>query len=222
MLVRKAQPADAAAIAALHIRRLSFGLLSQLGEEFVTSFYASLMDSPLGFGVVAERDGRLLGFTMGVTDWRKFSGVFLRSHIWMAVRSLALALRHGRWRRLLETRRYATATNLPPAELISVAVEPDEEGTGLAAELARGLFAEFQARGVRTFRITTASSNARSIRFYEKLGLRPQPLEMHRGEQAVLYIVSLDSEEAPRTVRGPSLVRVNQTAHQSKVDGNGN
>lgn len=204
MVVRKARLTDAPAIAALHRRRLSFGLLSQFGEEFVTRFYVSMLRSPLGFAFVAEQDGRVIGFTTGVTDWRRFSRAFLRTHLGMVARALLTVLRDGRWRRLLETLRYARATDLPPAEFVSMAVEKDFEGTGVAALLTRTLFAEFTARGITTLRITTGSANTRSMRFFEKLGLQARPLQMHPGDPAVLYIVSLDAGAAPSPAAAPA------------------
>jgi len=152
--IRRAEPADSLAIAGLHLRQIPWGLLAQLGVAFVATFYQALLASPQGFAFVAERDGRIVGFASGVLDWRGFYREFLRRHLTLAVRGFLAGFRRGRWRRLLETSRYAASGTLPPAELISIALEPEARGSGISGELVRHVLTEFAARHVLAVRVT--------------------------------------------------------------------
>lgn len=190
--IRQAGPRDAQGIAGAHCRQIPWGLLTQMGQEFVAAFYEALIRSPLGFAFVAEQDGRLVGFASGVIDWRRFFREFLRRHPRLAVTSALHSIRTGRWRRLLETSRYATTAELPQAELVSVAIEPDSRGTGVAVELVRQVLAEFGARGISSVRVTTGEGNTSANRLYERVGFRLHSRqEIHPGMRAAVYVLEL-------------------------------
>jgi ribosomal protein S18 acetylase RimI-like enzyme len=190
--IRRAVPSDAAAVAAIHCRRIPWGLLTQMGEVVVAAFYAALIDSPWGFAFVAEQGSGLVGFASGVVDWRRFYRQFLCRHPGLAAAAVLQSLRAGRWWRLLETSRYAVAADLPRAELVSVALEPETRGAGVAAALVRRVLEEFAARGVPAVRVTAGASNTPATRLYERAGFRlHRQLEMHPGVQAAVYVLSL-------------------------------
>lgn len=192
VLIRRAEAADSRAIATMHCHQIPWGLLSQCGEEFVTAFYDALIRSPLGFGLVAEQDGHLVGFTMGVVNWRRFYREFLRRHLRMAAAVVLSSLSGGRWRRFLDTSRYATSGDLPPAELISIALEAEARGTGVGAELVRRLLDEFAARDVEAVRVTAGGSNLKAQQLYERIGFRLRSnMEIHPGETAAVYVIKL-------------------------------
>jgi len=190
--IRRADPSDAPAIAALHREQIPWGLLSRLGQEFVTAFYTALVASPLGFGFVAERDGRVVGFASGVVHWRRFYREFLRGHLRLAVRAVAVGLRGARWRRLLETTRYAASGALPSAELVAIAVRPEARGGGVAAGLVAAVLREFSARAVAAVRVTAGAENLAARRLYERAGFAlHSEAEIHPGEVAAIYVMTL-------------------------------
>ena len=193
MLVRAARPGDSVRIAGLHCRQIPWGLLTQCGARFVAAFYSDLVDSPWGFAfVAAASDGALAGFASGVTEWRRFSGSFLRRHPWLAAGALAESFRRGRWRRMLETRGYMASSHLPPAELVSIAVDPRFRGHGVGAALVQRVTGEFGVRGVTSVRVTTASANVFARRLYEKQGFRLHAeVEIHCGERASIYTTTV-------------------------------
>jgi ribosomal protein S18 acetylase RimI-like enzyme len=195
--IRRAGRSDAPAIAAIHREQIPWGLLSRLGGEFVTAFYGALVESPLGFGFVAEADGRVVGFATGVVDWRRFYREFLRRHLRLAVRAFAADLRGGRWRRLLETTRYAASGALPPAELVSIAVSPEARGGGVAAGLVTRVLREFSERAVAAVRVTAGTDNAPARRLYERAGFTlHSEAEIHRGEFAAIYVTVVAQERS--------------------------
>jgi len=193
--IRLAGLRDVQGIAGIHCRRIPWGLLTQMGQEFVTAFYAALIQSPSGFAFVAEQEGRLAGFASGVVDWRRFFREFLRRHPRLAASSALRSLRSGRWRRLLETSRYAVAAALPQAELVSVAVEPDSRGAGVGAELVQQVLTEFAARGISAVRVTAGEGNAPANRLYERAGFRLHSRqEIHPGVRAAVYVLQLTDQ----------------------------
>jgi ribosomal protein S18 acetylase RimI-like enzyme len=194
--IRKASPADSATLAALHLAEIPWGLLSGMGPGFVAAFYRTLVTSDLGFAFLAEAGGHPVGYATGVVHWRRFYRAFVRHNWWLAARvMLRRVFDVRRWRRLFETTRYAAATALPDAELISISLRPEARGTGAADALVRHVLGEFARRGIREVRVTTAASNAAAARVYERTGfhlLRDE--EIHPGETARVYVISLKGE----------------------------
>lgn len=200
--IRRAAPEDSLAIAGLHVRQIPWGLLSQLGVAFVATFYRALLGSPGGFAFVAEREGRIVGFASGVLDWRVFYREFLRRHLFLALRVFSAGVRRGRWRRLLETSRYAASGALPPAELVAIALEPEARGGGISAELVRRVLEEFAARHVPAVRVTAGEENTPANQLYERMGFRLHAyMEIHPGEKAAVYVFALPPGWKPA---GPS------------------
>jgi ribosomal protein S18 acetylase RimI-like enzyme len=97
-----------------------------------------------------------------------------------------------RWRRLLETTRYATSTAVSDAELLSIALRPEARGTGAAGALVHALLDEFGRRGIRRVRVTTASENVAAARVYERTGFElVGEEEIHPGERAKIYVIAV-------------------------------
>jgi ribosomal protein S18 acetylase RimI-like enzyme len=191
--IRKASPDDSRAVAALHLAEIPWGLLTSMGPRFVEAFYKTLLGSDLGFAYLAEREGRPIGYVTGVVHWRKFYRAFLRRNLLMAARVVMRRLFDvSRWRRLLETTRYATSSAVSDAELLSIALRPEARGTGASNGLVRALLDEFARRGVRRVRVTTASDNVAAARVYERTGFElVGEEEIHPGERAKVYVITV-------------------------------
>ncbi len=195
--VRKASPADSAAIAAVHLAEIPWGLLSGMGPPFVGAFYRTLLHSPWGFAFLAERDGRPVGFATGVVHWRRFYQAFVLRNAWLAMRAVCRTILGGGLRRLFETSRYAAASSLPEAELLSIAVRPEARGTGVADALVHAVLNEFSHRGVGRVRVTTAGDNRAAVRVYERSGFTLlHRAEIHPGEHAAVYVIALGGRPA--------------------------
>jgi ribosomal protein S18 acetylase RimI-like enzyme len=192
--IRKASPDDSHAVAALHLAEIPWGLLTSMGPRFVEAFYKTLLGSDLGFAFLAETDGRPIGYVTGVVHWRRFYRMFLRRNLLMAARVVARRLFDlARWRRLLETTRYATSTAVSDAELLSIALRPEARGTGASTGLVRALLDEFARRGIRRVRVTTASENVAAARVYERTGFElVGEEEIHPGERAKIYVITVN------------------------------
>ena len=194
--VRRALQQDRGAIARLHREQIPWGLLSNLGPEFVDAFYAVLLRSTVGFGFVAEQNSRPVGFASGVVNWRRLYVEFLLRRSRIALRGAWMSLRQARLKRVLETSRYAADRDLPAAELVAIAVTPEMRGTGVAVALVDEVLNEFRSRGVRAVRVTTSAENERAGALYERSGFRMLARrEIHPGHVASVYVATLDQQD---------------------------
>lgn len=192
--IRKAQPADSAAIARLHRETIAWGLLSQLGQDVVAAFYRAVTESPVAFCYVADQDGTLQGFAAGVTAWRRLLPHVVRRTALQLVRTLPALAASGRWRKLWETTRY-TQSGLEGvhAEFLSFGVrETAQDRVWTGASLVRAVVDEFRARGTRRFRGVVWSENERAQQFFQTVGFRfVSEVEIHPGEVSRAHIVDL-------------------------------
>jgi len=193
-LVRKARPDDNRAIARLHREIISWGLLQQFGEAVVAGFYAGVTRSPAAFCFVAEEEQTIVGFAAGVCDWPQLRRAVIRQTWWPLLKALPSLIGRGRWRRLLETRRYtASGVEGVQAEFISFGVREDARGrlwTGAA--LANAVMEEFRRRSIPRIRGVVWERNQRAIRFFEAMGFRfVSEVEIHPGETSRTFVRDL-------------------------------
>lgn len=186
--VRLGLAPDAAAVAAIHSERIGEGFLVTLGPRFLTRLYRRVARSPRAVLLVAEADHRVVGFVAATTSTRQLYAEFLRRDAIPAC--LAAAPRIVRApRRVWETLRYGTSDHdLPPAEILSIAVAADSTGTGIGSALMGAVMAELVRRGVTAARVVTTVGNQAAVGMYERAGfVRHRRTEVHRGvEQEVL------------------------------------
>jgi glycosyltransferase involved in cell wall biosynthesis/ribosomal protein S18 acetylase RimI-like enzyme len=185
--VRPGTEADAGFAALLHATSIVEGFLPTLGTGFLRRLYRTVARHPGSILLVAEQDGRPVGFLAGTEDvgvlYKEFS---LRDGLvagLMAAPRLVVS-----WRKVWETLRYPVAeADHPRAELLAMAVDPIARGRGVGRRLVEELLEELSRRGVRQARVMVASNNPRAIGLYEAAGFRPAAhLELHQGTPSLL------------------------------------
>ena len=183
MSVRPAATADAPAMARLHATEIVEGFLPTLGPRFLGHLYRRVVRSPSSFAFVAHDGAAVVGFAAGTENLRALYRSFLL-HDGPAV-VLAAGPRIARsWRRVMETLRYPAreGADLPPAELIAIAVGHEARGRGLGRELVAAVTAEFARRGVTAARVVTGADNEAALGLYRACGFRTAAtLHVHRG-----------------------------------------
>ncbi len=178
-LVRLA-PEHASDAARLHILGQPGAFLTSLGADVLTVLYRTLPQSPAGFGFAAidpAHPQRLLGFVsattsvgalfveMGTRRLPAFLPPLLRRFVAdpsLAVRALQTVL----YPLLHSTPSGAT----PPAELLSIMVEPELRSAGVGALLVTVLLAECERRSIAALDVTVDAANAGAQRFYVRHG----------------------------------------------------
>jgi ribosomal protein S18 acetylase RimI-like enzyme len=191
MTIRAGTRADAATVARLHASAIHEGFLPTLGPAFLTTLYRRIVRHPGSFLLVAEGGDGVDGFIAGTDDvGALYKSFAVRDGV---VAGLVAAPRIVRsWRRVWETVRYpAGEHDLPPAELLAVAVDPSARGQGLGRELVGALQAEFTQRHVAAARVTVAANNDNAIALYERCGFRRAAhIEVHEGTPSEVLVWS--------------------------------
>jgi ribosomal protein S18 acetylase RimI-like enzyme len=86
---------------------------------------------------------------------------------------------------VLETLRYGTAAHngdLPPAEVLAVAVDEGARGRGIGLTLVSSALDEMRRRGIDGARVVTVAGNDAALHMYVAAGFeRHSRTEVHRG-----------------------------------------
>jgi ribosomal protein S18 acetylase RimI-like enzyme len=169
-------PNHAADAARLHIAGQPGTFLTALGPDVLSALYQALPRTSAGFGFAAADDtGTLLGFISATTGVGKLFveigttglGLLLPpligqlarrpALIWRSVQTVAYPLLAG-----------GSESGSPPAELLSIMVEPSQRSQGIGAQLLAALVGACQERAIPLLDVTVDASNEGAQRFYRR------------------------------------------------------
>jgi len=186
------EPVDVDFAAQLHATFFPDGFFARLGRAFLVRYYRSFLDSPTATAVVAERDGVLCGYLVGMLDPSAHRREALRRHgLRLALVALtALAVRPRLAKDFLRTRlrRYGRALLrqlradpaqgggsglAAPAVLSHVAVPESFRGAGVGTVLVEHFLASARAAGRESACLVTLSGDVGAGAFYTRLGWTP-------------------------------------------------
>ena len=172
MNLRSAENLDLAGVAALHKRQFSDHFLGQYSECVLDYFYAALLGSSIF--LIAEEEGRLLGFVVG-GDGAALGAAKRRFAVRVTVRAaLETVVRPRLWRpagaRLATLVRGGGGSggSSVATRLLSIAVDEDAKGMGVAAALVRAFEAALTPGTL--YGLSVLSDNVRAVGFYLKMG----------------------------------------------------
>ena len=176
-LCREVTLNDLLAVTNLHMAAFPEFFLSTLGPAFVQTMYQAFLLNTSGIFVVAEVEGRVSGFAVGVLQSTgKDLHLALRllpQFVW----ALAPALARNPIRVLRRVLSHFSsdggvpAMSDPGATLRSIGVAPSMRGLGVAGNLLAAFEQRAQARGAASVTLTTdVLDNERAIQFYKKHG----------------------------------------------------
>lgn len=188
-IVRAGRGPDAPVAASLHADQIAGGFLSFLGVGFLTRLYRRIPRSPGSFLLVAEAEGRVIGFVAGSGDVR---GLY-RSFLWHDGAAAALSVAGRllrRWRLAVETLRHGSAEaggKGEGVELLAIAVEPGHQGAGVGRALV-GSFLDRVGQGPDPAAyVVVASDNAAAVGLYLRAGFGvDREFELHSGTSSLL------------------------------------
>ncbi len=183
-------------VAELHIQCISTGFISSLGIDFVTSLYEAIVQSNSSFGVVAVRNEKVLGFAAFSTN----INTLYKSIVWKKGLKFALLLAGHmcspkRVKRMLETLFYPARIkrmNLPSAELLSIAVAPEEQRKGLAGQLIEKGFRHCRKTGVDKVKVLIGADNKAGNKLYLKSGFEPAGQIINHGLPSNVYVAQIN------------------------------
>jgi ribosomal protein S18 acetylase RimI-like enzyme len=188
-IVRVGRGSDAPVAASLHAGQIAGGFLSFLGVGFLTRLYRRISLSPDSFLLVAEAEGRVVGFVAGSGD----VGGLYRSFLWHDGAAAALSVAGRllrRWRLALETLRHGSADGGGKGEgveLLAIAVEPGHQGAGVGRALVGSFLDRVEQGPDRAAYVVVASDNANAVGLYLRAGFAvDQEFELHSGASSLL------------------------------------
>src|SRR5436190_10987779 len=185
--IRDATSADLAAMARIHARSGTPGLLTDLGESFLRdTYYAGLLASPLGRASVIEVDGNVAGFVTYSSDSGRLFGEIFRPRLGSALIALARASAR-RPRVLIDFFETVRSVDRPetgsaiPAETVSLEVDPAFQGLGLGFLLFQTAVTKLQAAGSNRIKSRILSCNRAVERLHPPLGfVKASDFHLHR------------------------------------------
>ncbi len=186
------QVIHAVQVAALHIQCISTSFISSMGIDFVTSLYEAIVKSKSSFGIVAVRNEKVLGFAAFTTNRNKL----YRSVVWRKGVKFTLLLAGNMWSRkrikkIFETLFYPVRIkkmNLPQAELLSIAIGPEERLKGLAGKLIEKGFQHCRKTGVDKVKVLIGADNKAGYKLYLKFGFELVGQIVNHGVLSNIYV----------------------------------
>jgi len=194
ILVRNANFSDCRGVAKIHKECLAKSFLATLGEKFLILLYKTLVEYKKGILLVAEDDGKIIGFVSATTNTSGFYRYFLKKNfIKASFLLLPKAISLNTLKKIFETLKYSKKNEinilLPKAELLSIAVKEDYQRKGVAQHLFKALVNEFHKKGIKEFRIVVGSKLFKAKKFYQKMGcVKLGEFELHKGEKSEIYV----------------------------------
>ena len=174
-VVRSVEPHDLRRVVALHIEALGDrSTLTMLGPEPLSLVYRSILAAGIGYLALARQSKEIVGFALVCTDTRRLGSVLARNAIpltWSSTR--AILRRPYLILKLVEAAFYErrAATHVP-AELLVIAVAPQQRSQGIGARLLHDIRAELARCGIDRYVVTVHEAMTAADRFYAGNGLR--------------------------------------------------
>lgn len=164
-------------VSRLHKKAFPKFFLSQLGIPFLYTLYNGYMEDNNSGIIVAEKNGKIVGFLAYSNDYSRFyKGLIKRHIIKFAFCSLGAAIRHPSFiKRLLGAFNKSDSVRKKEkyVELSSICVDPDYEGHGVGSRMIEFLkqkvnFGEYAYINLET----DAENNDGANAFYKKNGFK--------------------------------------------------
>ncbi len=183
-------------VAQLHARNIDQGFLSSLGMPFLSLLYEVIDANESSVLLIARKEERVVGFVTGAEGMGSIYRQLLRQWPRLFIALLPVMVSPRKLWKIVDIlwigNKAKPALDLPQAELLSIAVEPDQRGQGCAELLYQELADHFRQRGVFAFHILVGEKLVTAHRFYRRMGAKSVGcLEVHQGQVSIIYIYDL-------------------------------
>lgn len=163
--------ADAKDAAKIHCEALSGDFLPSLGESFLTTLYKCIIGLNVGFGIVYEKDDRIVGIAVATEHSRLFFKKLFLWRFWaLTPKILFSILKHPALiKRTLETLFISTHDNDvsgTDAELLVIVLHSAYRRQRIGTKLINAVNKEFSHRRILNYAVKTYADNKESNIFY--------------------------------------------------------
>ncbi len=198
IVIRRMRPQDAHAVARLHDAMIGEGFLRRLGRRFLAALYRAIDRTPGSVVHVAEADGRVVGFCAYARDVSAMYRQVLRHSGWRLVLAAVPRVFDPRLAlEALDTLRYPSkqaACELPPAEILAIAVDPQMHGRGVGRRLLQAAVQQARDDGQPALKVLAGERLEGANRFYQACGFECITRIVQHGEPLNVYVLRLRDE----------------------------
>jgi len=154
--------------------------------------YRAIDRDPHSVLIIQRENTEVVGFITGGTGMKSILRELLKDWMQLSPVLLPLVFRLSVLRKIFDliwlASRSKSIVNVPSAELLSIAVDPDSRGGGVGIQLYRSLEAYFRAQGHKAFCIVVGDALEQAHQFYLKAGAEKiGEIVVHEGDQSVVY-----------------------------------
>lgn len=174
--VEKANINDLDAIVKIHDSAFPEFFLTSLGDGFLNLYYKSVMNSSEGILLVCKSDKDIIGFCAGTLLSSGFNSRLIKKNLLNYMgQGIKLLFTHPVriWHlyKNLSKENPDVGDNGEYAELLSIGVDPNKQGSGAGKKMLLALEEEVKERGGSKLSLTTDyENNEKAIGFYHSLG----------------------------------------------------
>ena len=176
MEIRKPEKEEVYAISDIHLKAFAGFFLSELGKEFLLTYYNSVRVNDRGVLLGCFEDKNLLGFCAATTLSKGFNKYLVKSNFF-SFSKIGLFLLFSRPKALLRLLKNFTKSDPSVsddghyAELLSIGVSPTAQGKGVGKKLLMALEEYLNDKNVSLLSLTTDfHDNEKTQSFYKGLG----------------------------------------------------
>lgn len=195
MELRRMVENDSFLVAKLHREGITTGFLSTLGIVFLQRLYRAIDREKGGCVFVAADDGNFCGFIAGTIDIHStFRKVLIKNCLVLGVAIIQYMFSAKNLIKMAETILYGFRSDGGKsedrqcrAELFSIVVANAARGKGVGKCMVEKLEQYFKEKGIRQYKVVTASNNQGANKFYRKCNFILKSSFAHHGNVLNLY-----------------------------------
>ncbi len=195
--VRHMQPDEAPAVANLHAHAITEGFLNKLGLRFLACLYRGIQNEPSSHVWIARQENDLVGFCAYTQNVRGlYTRVLRERFVRLAFASLPRSLNPWVLKEVLDTLRYPTKQDdhqLPAAEILSIAVHSQSQGSGIGKRLLETAVSQATADGETEVKVLAGAALAGANRFYLGFGFEKRCEIQQHGHALNAYVKRLQA-----------------------------
>ena len=176
MEIRKPEKEEVHAISDIHLKAFDGFFLSELGSDFLSTYYDSVRENDRGVLLGCFEDKKLLGFCAATTLSEGFNKYLVKSNFFSFAK-IGFFLLFTRPKALLRLLKNFTKSDPSVsddgcyAELLSIGVSPSAQGKGVGKKLLMALEESLNDKNVSQLSLTTDFyNNEKTLNFYKGLG----------------------------------------------------